>query len=158
MGRIVVGVDGSDISRRALAWAVTEGRLRGAVVEAVYVYEHTPSWQLYAYGPEGTYAIPDEALPEQDPDLAQAAADRAKRLVEGQVAELAVEDVRIEPITVQDRRPARALVERAKGADLLVIGSRGRGGFAGLLLGSVSQQCAQHARCPVVIVGPTDAD
>jgi nucleotide-binding universal stress UspA family protein len=158
MGHIVVGIDGSDVSRRALAWAVSEGRLRGAVVEAVYVYEHTPSWQLYAYGPEGTYAIPDEALSEQEPELAQAAARRAQQLVEDQVATLGVNDVEINPVAVEDRRPAKALVEQASDAELLVVGSRGRGGFAGLLLGSVSQQCAQHARCPVVIIGPVEEE
>jgi nucleotide-binding universal stress UspA family protein len=59
--------------------------------------------------------------------------------------------VRVDQIAVDDR-PARALIAAAADADLLVVGSRGHGGFAGLLLGSVSQQCAQHAPCPVVIV------
>jgi nucleotide-binding universal stress UspA family protein len=152
MGHIVVGVDGSPVAKQALAWAIDEGRLRRTLVQAVYVYEHTPSWQLYAYGPEGTYAIPDEALAEQEPELAQAAEDRARRLVEGQLAEFDLRDVEVEATVVEDRRPARALVDQASDAELLVIGTRGRGGFSGLLLGSVSQQCAQHARCPVVIV------
>jgi nucleotide-binding universal stress UspA family protein len=60
-------------------------------------------------------------------------------------------DVRVERKTVEGMA-AQVLVEEADGADLLVVGSRGHGGFAGLLLGSVSQQCAQHAACPVVII------
>ena len=65
-----------------------------------------------------------------------------------------VPDVEIRPLVVQDN-PAQALLDCAKGADLLVVGNRGHGGFTGALLGSVGQHCAQHAECPVVIVrGP----
>jgi nucleotide-binding universal stress UspA family protein len=60
-------------------------------------------------------------------------------------------DVHVESKAVEDTAP-RALLREAEGADLLVVGSRGHGGFAGLLLGSVSQQCAAHGPCPVVIV------
>ena len=152
MGKIIVGVDGSGQSRQALAWAVEEGRLRNVPVEAVYVYEYTPSWHLYAYGPEGAFAIPD------DPDAAEAEAElareRALNLVDDELHHVGnPEGVEVTPVVIEDRRPARVLVERCDDADLLVIGSRGRGGFAGLLLGSVSQQCAQHAGCPVVIIG-----
>ena len=63
-------------------------------------------------------------------------------------------EVEIRPLVVQDN-PAQALLDCAKGADLLVVGNRGHGGFTGALLGSVGQHCAQHAECPVVIIrGP----
>lgn len=151
MGTIVVGVDGSEQSRQALAWAIEEARLRDVPVEAVYVYEYTPSWHLYAYGPEGAFAIPD------DPDAAELEADlareRALNLVSDEISRVGDHDIEVTPVVIEDRRPARVLVERCSDAELLVIGSRGRGGFAGLLLGSVSQQCAQHSACPVVIIG-----
>jgi nucleotide-binding universal stress UspA family protein len=63
-----------------------------------------------------------------------------------------LDGVEVQGVTVESRHPAQALVERSRGADLLVVGSRGRGGFKRLLLGSVSQQCAHHAECPVVII------
>jgi nucleotide-binding universal stress UspA family protein len=67
-------------------------------------------------------------------------------------------DVDVEVIAVQGEQASAALIDAAQDADLLVVGSRGVGGFKGLLLGSVSQQCAHHSPCPVVIVGPSDAD
>lgn len=82
----------------------------------------------------------------------------AEQALDGVLAKAASEwtDVDVRRAVVEALAPARALVERSRDADLLVVGSRGRGGFAGLLLGSVSQQCIQHAACPVVVVPPPD--
>lgn len=138
MERIVVGVDGSESSRRALRWAVAEARRRRAGLDIVH------AWSL-PYGGWGSpyfAGLTDPALFERD---AQHLLDR----------EVAGEDVgglaRVDSILVHDTA-AGALLDTAKGADLLVVGCRGRGGFSGLLLGSVSQQVAAHGPCPVVIV------
>lgn len=135
MELIVVGVDGSGCSAGALSWAVDEARLRHAKVRAVHAW---------AYPPVSTY---HEAAHVMNVPLAEQAA----RTLEHVVADVAGDDVEIEQVVVESPAAA-ALLEAAAAASLLVVGSRGLGGFAGLLLGSVSQQCAQHARCPVVIV------
>lgn len=145
MGTIVVGVDGSPHSRRALRWAVEEAGLRAAAIRAVCVwswpYEQSEIAHLAG-------ASVRDALCE-DADRTLDAAVRAAGLSTEAVERLVVEG-----------SPAPRLIEAARDADLLVVGSRGRGGFAGLLLGSVSQHCAQGAPCPVVIVRhvaePTD--
>lgn len=148
MGRIVAGVDGSEQARRGLQWAVDEAAVHGYDVEVVYVFEHTPSWQLYAYG-EGVPVAGQEWTRENREQTARI----AETLVEDTVESVRVpEHVSVETVVLEDRRPARALVERSRTAELLVIGSRGRGGFAGLVLGSVGQQCAQHAVCPLVLL------
>ncbi len=136
--RIVVGVDGSDTSRTALCWALDEARLREASVEVVY------SWHLpYPDAYDGLVDLHPERL-EGD----------ARQLLDGMVGEADTAGVpALETILVGDGA-APALLDRAKGADLLVVGSRGRGGFAGLLLGSVSQQVVHHALCPVVVIPP----
>jgi nucleotide-binding universal stress UspA family protein len=152
VGTIVVGVDGSNASRTALRWAAEEARLRGARLEAVYVYEHSPSWQMYGYSAE-IAAIPVSAMPDD-----RYSRELAQSLVEGLVADLGAVGIEVDAIAHEDRRPAHALVERSRSADLLVVGSRGRGGFAGLVLGSVSQQCVQHATCPVVVMPHVDED
>ena len=131
-GGLVVGVDGSDGSRRALHWALEEARVRGASVRAVLVWS-------YLDQPDGF----DAAYGEDD------ARQRLDRAVDEVASEIG--DVDLERIVVCDL-PARALLEAARDADLLVVGSRGAGGFKGLLLGSVSQQVVQHAPCPVVVV------
>jgi len=142
---IVVGVDGSDSSRRALAWAMQEGRARGRPVRAV------TAWQLPMIGGGLGWAgpVPADAIEQ----TAQAEEAAARERLEEAVAEEAMASGLPRPeIVVAEGAPAANLIRQAQGAALLVVGSRGRGGFAGLLLGSVSQQCAQHAPCPVVIV------
>jgi nucleotide-binding universal stress UspA family protein len=153
MSRIVVGVDGSDASMEALRWAAGEARLRGVDIAAVYAYEYTPSWAAYGYA-EGIPMAPPEAVSDE---IAQAR-QRAHTLLARAIDELGdTGPVTVETIVIEDRRPARALVDLSDDAAMLVLGSRGRGGFAGLLLGSVSQQCAQHARCPLVIIKPPES-
>jgi nucleotide-binding universal stress UspA family protein len=133
---IVVGIDGSEQSKAALRWAVEEARLRGVSVRAIYAWSLPP----VAAGAGVMIATNFEAL-QRD----------GERLVDAAVAEVDAEGVEIERASVEGSA-ARVLVEAAQGAELLVVGSRGHGGFVGLLLGSVSQQCAHHASCPVVIV------
>jgi nucleotide-binding universal stress UspA family protein len=96
---------------------------------------YTPIWSTYA-------PIPADELTESASHIVSRAVDVAR----AQWPDILIrEDVVVEP-------PAKALIEASKGASVLVVGSRGRGGFAGLLLGSVSQQCIVHAACPVVVV------
>lgn len=131
-GRIVVGVDGSPGGRRALEWALDEARRRDAVLEVVHAWTYPPT--EFTVAPEEFAVAAAEVITE----AVEEAAD-----IDPSVA--VKSEVRQQPA-------APALVELSKGADLLVVGSRGRGGFAGLLLGSVSQQCVNHAHCPVVVV------
>ncbi len=140
MSTIVVGVDGSDASRDALRWAVDEARLRGARLVAVKVW----SWPTVpVFGTVG--------LPLSD-ELANELKDDSRAVLDAFVHDVAGDEpgVVIDPVVLSGS-PAAELIAVAREADLLVVGSRGHGGFAGLLLGSVSQQCAQHAECPVVI-------
>ena len=138
--RIVVGVDGSDGSRTALEWAMDEAALRGVDLDAVAAW----SLPVISDGFGGVYPLPEQ--------YNQAEAD-AKALVE---AEIEAVRSRQPGVTVNavvlSGQASDALLAASKDADLLVVGSRGRGGFAALLLGSVSQQLAHHAHCPLVII------
>lgn len=136
-GRILVGVDGSDGSARALRWALTEARAHGMVVDAVTVWE-SPN----VFG-EGFFT------PEGEKELAGAARRRLERTIEEVVGEHPGTEVH--PIVYRGD-PGAVLCRWSEDADLLVVGSRGLGGFTGLLLGSVSAKCAHHGRCPVVVV------
>jgi nucleotide-binding universal stress UspA family protein len=138
MSRIVVGVDDSVGGRAALAWALDEARLRGARLEVTHSLSSPWSEGFNREWPS------DEAW----------FVEQAKKLLEELVAEVDTEGIAVKPVTVIVRAegPGFGLIDRAAGADLLVVGSRGRGGFTGLLLGSVSTQCVHHAPCPVVVV------
>lgn len=140
MGRIVVGIDGSPGSRAALRWAIAEARLRGASVEVVTAY--AVSYQ--AMNPESAYL-------EADPEALVA---RVKEMQASAIAEEGAPDVAIVPRAVPGPAPG-ILVGASQGAELLVVGSRGRGRVRDLLLGSVSHYVTHHAPCPVVVVrGP----
>lgn len=133
-GVVVVGVDGSQEAQLALTWAAEEAKLRGARLRVVHV------WSYLAQSGEAF----DPAYGDND----------ARRLLQESVAGLGDEvDVELAPVC---DLPARGLLDSAQDADLLVVGARGMGGFRGLLLGSVSQQVAQHSLCPVVIVPQRD--
>ena len=135
---IVVGVDGSEESREALRWALGEAELRGSAVRAVHAWSRPIAF--------GGPIMPPQALdPSALRDRAQDSLDSAVDEIAGEGPAVAVERL------VEEGAAADVLVRAAEGADLLVVGSRGHGGFAGLLLGSVSPQCAQHAPCAVVI-------
>ena len=140
-GRVMVGIDGSAGSRRALRWALAEAARRGTAVEAVTVWESP-----YDFGETVYFPVDEEKM-------AAAARDRLRTVV----ADEAGEDpaVPIDQVVVEGD-PATVLCTRSAGADLLVVGARGRGGFTGLLLGSVSTKCVHHSRCPVVVVHPGD--
>ena len=140
MGFIVVGIDGSAESKRALHWALDEARRREARLVAVH------SW-TYQFTSGPGY------LPGADPEVRASIQKEAEQVIDDALADVGTVGVEVER-RAPEGSPSATLVEAAEGADLLVVGSRGRGGFSGLLLGSVSQQCAHHAPCPVVIVPP----
>ena len=146
MGKIVVGIDGSDASKDALRWAVDEARLRAVAVEAVH------AWQVPLLPPDAGAALaPGGAALEMTsllPQVAEGAHLLAQEVVHDVVGDGGGVEVR--PLAVEGP-PATVLIEAARDADLLVVGSRGHGGFTGLLVGSVSLQAVQHAPCPVVI-------
>lgn len=161
MARIVVGVDGSPRAQQALAWALEEARLRRARLQVVHAYEVPADLTstALAYAAPGAAAL-EQAVEQQRRHREQvqtSARQQAETVVRRALRDAGWTshgDVEAEPVLVADDKPSRALLDRARGADLLVVGSRGRGGFTGLLLGSVSQQCVHHAPCPVVVVRP----
>jgi nucleotide-binding universal stress UspA family protein len=132
--RVVVGIDGSAGSDHALEWAAAEAARRGAVLEV-----HT------SYSPGYAFITPQEVQ-----QAMQHVLDEAVNHIVDLAPGLAFEGV------THEGSAAKVLIEASKGADLLVVGSRGLGGFSGLLLGSVSQQCSLHAHCPIVIVRPPE--
>lgn len=136
--RIVVGVDGSEGSKDALRWAARQAGLTGAAIEAVTGWEYPAfcGWAPACPDDAGLGQIAEQTLAQTlDKVLGP---DRPARLLTRVVA----------------RHPAQALVEASKDAELLVVGSRGYGGFADALLGSVSTYCVHHARCPVTVIRP----
>lgn len=141
-GRIVVGIDGSPESAAALRWALLEAGLRDATVVAVHAWIFVPPG---AIGEPGVVPIAATNLMD-DLNLQREASEAALGEALGDTGETEVERV------VTEGRPGDVLVDAARDADLVVVGSRGRGGFKGALLGSVSQHVVQHAPCPVVIV------
>jgi nucleotide-binding universal stress UspA family protein len=145
MNVIAVGVDHSAGAKAALAFAHEEARLRHATLRAVHV------WQFGYVGYTGFEGV----MPAFGGDIHELRAAAAAAL-DATLREALPDagDVKIEQRLVEGT-PGAVLVDESRDADLLVVGSRGHGGFAQLLLGSVSQQCAHHAACPVVIVRST---
>jgi nucleotide-binding universal stress UspA family protein len=140
--RIVVGVDGSPTSKAALRWAIHQADLTGSTVDAVLAWEYPAAIAGFGWAP----------VPVTSDAAFETLAD--KTLAET-VSEAAGPDpaVPINPVVVNGY-PAAVLLHAAEGADLLVVGSRGHSEFTNALLGSVSQNCAHHAKCPVVIIRP----
>lgn len=140
MQRIVVGIDGSQGARRALEWAITEATLRDAHLVVIH------AWLEPAAVAVGSVITAGGVEPEVFEDTAW-------RILTDLVAEVDTSGL---PQGMESHvvagGAARALLDAAQDADLIVVGSRGLGGFTGLLLGSVSQQVAHHATCPVAIV------
>jgi nucleotide-binding universal stress UspA family protein len=132
--RIVVGVDGSPSSLDALEWAVSQGSLTGAVVEAVTAWHFPAAYGGYPIAAESDWHANAQII--QDLAVKEALGDEATALVR----------------RVAQGHPVRVLLDAAAGADMLVVGSRGHGGFTGMLLGSVSEHVVAHAPCAVVVV------
>jgi nucleotide-binding universal stress UspA family protein len=138
LSRIVVGVDGSASSRAALGWAHDQATLHDAKLTAVTAWGPAPA--TVSAGMPRTNVAPD--------DIARRVLDQTLSEVLGSDAVSTIDRAIVEG------SPSKVLIDLSRDADLLVVGSRGLGGFAGLLLGSVSQQVAQHAKCPVVVIRP----
>jgi nucleotide-binding universal stress UspA family protein len=135
-GRVVVGIDGSARSRAALQWAATEARARDADLDIVH------AWRLPTMAaPAVMSVLPDYAAME----------DSGRAVLDGALADPAVAGLRAHPHFVHGSA-ARALIERAAGAGLVVAGTRGLGRMSGAVLGSVSRQLMHHAPCPVVVI------
>jgi nucleotide-binding universal stress UspA family protein len=139
METVLVGVDGSECAKAALAFACREAALRRASLRIVCAWE-TPTWVNVGVLPPGPYAF--EGYREHAEAVVRQAVARAAEVApsvpcEGKVLE---------------GQAASILLKESTNAALIVVGCRGRGGFASLLLGSVSQQVVQHAPCPVTVV------
>lgn len=134
--RVVVGLDGSEAAQRALEWALDEVRARGAVLDVVH------AWDLPLIGNIGALAF--------DPILCQ---DLGHEMLDEAISASDARATGVDVHRILARgSAARVLIERGRHADLVVVGARGRGGFAGLLLGSVSHRVAHDAPCPVVVL------
>lgn len=139
--RFVVGIDGSEQSREALRWALGQAGPVGASVDMVAAWRYPASYGLAVLGDLG-----------QDVEARRMLAE-VLRQAGGEESGVEVREL------VGEGPPAQVLLEAAKGADLLVVGSRGRGGFASAVLGSVSLACVLHASCPVLVFrGREDGD
>jgi len=136
---IVVGVDGSPNSRTALTWAAAEAADHGADLVVINVWEHT------LLPPAGSVSVSERYV-----------ADPSQRTAEDLVNVIKEELGENPPVLVQPQvkqgNPAKVLIDQSENADLLVVGTRGHGGFRGLVLGSVSQHVAAYANCPVTVV------
>ncbi|MGO9196179.1 MAG: universal stress protein [Acidimicrobiales bacterium] len=139
-GRVVVGIDNSAGGRDALRHAAEVARWRHWTLHIVHTWHI--SYPLAPYGND--LGVVDKAV-------AEAAEATVADIVKDVLGEEHGLDVRV---TVAEGPAARILVAASEGADLLVVGSRGRGGFSSLALGSVGQSCVHHAHCPVLIVRP----
>jgi nucleotide-binding universal stress UspA family protein len=136
--RIVVGLDGSDSSVRALEHAAKLAQVLRTSLEAIIAWSYPVALTAYAVG--------------ELPDLEHSARQVATEAINRVFGDTWPESLSLK---VRQGNAAQVLITESAGAEMLVLGSRGHGGFAGLLLGSVSAECAAHARCPVLIVhGP----
>jgi nucleotide-binding universal stress UspA family protein len=146
MSAIIVGIDGSDHSRRALEWAIHEAAIRQVPLKVLTVQqEAVDSWggpvMVLPTGDAGN----EKELTTQVREAAQRETDRLLAAASGRPAQVTVDAV--------TGRPAEELLKAADGdADMIVVGSRGSGGFKRLLMGSVSTEITHHASCPVVVV------
>lgn len=144
MSGIIVGIDGSEHSRRTLEWAVREAATRQVPLNVITVFQTIHN----IYGGPANYAAdhPLEARARQD----------AEQLTEKVLADAGDKRPGEVSVRVVVGQPAAELIEASRGADLIVVGARGGGGFGSLRLGSVTTQVAHHAHCPIVIVPPEE--
>jgi nucleotide-binding universal stress UspA family protein len=140
MPGIVVGIDGSRHARQALEWAVKHAAA-----------EHAPLRVLTVHPVAGSPWMANPIIDAKDQEQAETARKSLQDALDAVIKDL---DVRPDEVTVRavSGFPAQALIDASKDADLIVVGSRGTGGFAGLMTGSVSSQVVSHAACPVVVV------
>jgi nucleotide-binding universal stress UspA family protein len=142
MDRIVVGVDGSEASKAALRWGLQEAKVHGATLIALHAYEST-------FGAPDVSPAPGIDVVGDATQTYEAAVQFVTRIVD----EVAGGDsnVRIEALAVEGLAPETVLIDASRDASLLVVGSRGHGELAEVVLGSVSLECVHHAACPVVV-------
>ncbi|MGH3154524.1 MAG: universal stress protein [Streptosporangiaceae bacterium] len=142
MSGVIVGVDGSGHSQRALEWALKEAAIRHAPLTVLTVHE-----AIAGYWGGMTNYPDDPARTEQARAAVQAETDKVLTALDGP---------RPESVTVKAVHgyPVEELITAGQDADMIVLGSRGAGGFTRLLMGSTAGQVAQHANCPVLIVPP----
>jgi nucleotide-binding universal stress UspA family protein len=147
-GRIVVGIDDSEVAAVALRWALAEGVLRQATVEVVHSW--SPPLSALPFG--ATLVIPVD----------EAAIDSAARASVDDLVDTALSEMDETPPevlrTILPGGPSTTLVDVSEGADMLVVGSHGRTGLKRMMLGSVAMACVNHAPCPVVVVRVPDED
>jgi nucleotide-binding universal stress UspA family protein len=144
MAGIVVGIDGSGHSERALEWAAREAGLRQIPLRVITVHQPVVGyWGSAVDHPE------DHALSEH---VRKAAREQTDKVID-RLGESAPSQITIDAVSGS---PAEELLRAAEDAELLVVGSRGTGGFARLVMGSISSQVSQHANCPVVVMPATD--
>jgi nucleotide-binding universal stress UspA family protein len=143
MPGIIVGIDGSDHSRQALEWAVSEAAVRRAPLTVLAVSQPLA----------GGWGVPVAHREGQDPTgrAREAAREETDRVLEKAGQEARPPSVAVRAVA---GLPAEELLSAAVGADMIVVGSRGAGGFKRLLMGSVSTTVTHHARCPVVVIPP----
>jgi nucleotide-binding universal stress UspA family protein len=142
MPGIIVGVDGSGHSQRALEWAMKEAVIRHVPLTVLTVHEAIAGW----YGGVASYAD-DPARTLEAREAAQAETDKVLAGLDGPHPDTVT-------VTAVHGFPVAELISAGQDADMIVLGSRGAGGFARLVMGSVSSQVVQHAHCPVLIIPP----
>ncbi|MBA3907335.1 MAG: universal stress protein [Pseudonocardiales bacterium] len=148
--RVVVGVDGSACARTALEFALEEAARRDAVLDVVSVALTSEYWPVGIGMASSGVAVPARE------QVVEAVQREAEQLVTDVVGERGAAAARVDVrVRAVPGPPAATLIEQARGADLLVVGHRGRGGFASAMLGSVSLHCVLNAACPVTIVRPS---
>ncbi len=147
--RVVAAVDGSAGSRAALQFALEDAARRGVPVEAVVAYRSPDYWTDFNVVGQSETERMRARLRSEAESRARAQVDEVTRAAPGPLPEISVRAVH--------GAPADALIRASHGADLLVVGSRGHGGFSSMLLGSTSMQCALHATCPVTVVHSPEA-
>jgi nucleotide-binding universal stress UspA family protein len=141
--RVVVGIDGSESSHHALRWARFLAQATGSTVEATAVWQPVIAYGLAGIGWAAAPRTPSDWNP----------AEEASKVLNDSLNEVFGEQRPPKlQLTVREGNAAQVLLEISKGATMLVVGSRGHGGFASLLLGSVSAACTEHATCPVLVV------
>jgi nucleotide-binding universal stress UspA family protein len=144
MTGIIVGIDGSNHSRRALEWAVEEAAIRHAPLTVLVVQPAIAGYAGSATAYPGDAGLADEARKTAQEETDQVVAGLGGSAPESVLVQAAI------------GIPASVLIDASKDADLVVVGGRGAGGFRELVLGSVSTQVTHHAHCPVVVIPPAD--